>query len=169
MPGLVYKLPTSIHVQFLPVESYHFNNSSHWCQEWDPRISMALSDTRVVRVSARPPSKFSAAADFMLWIQRFEIYLAEAEIPAAKRARELLSLLEDGPFRVVTQLGLVNSDDYDGLKDQLQKHYAPKGDDLEWQYRLQNRRQKPGEPLSEFVGELRMMTDKAYSDWAPKQ
>ena len=130
---------------------------------------MALSDTRVVRVSARPPSKFSAAADFMLWIQRFEIYLAEAEIPAAKRARELLSLLEDGPFRVVTQLGLVNSDDYDGLKDQLQKHYAPKGDDLEWQYRLQNRRQKPGEPLSEFVGELRMMTDKAYPDWAPKQ
>ena len=83
-------------------------------------MSLAAGDLRIVRVSARPPPKFSAAADFTLWIQRFEIYLSEAEIPAAKRARELLSLLEDGPFRVVAQLGLVNSDDYAGLKDQLQ-------------------------------------------------
>jgi len=130
---------------------------------------MSLADHRVVRVSARPPSKFSATADFALWIQRFEIYLSEAEIPPEKRARELLSLLDDGPFRIVTQLGLVDSDDYSYLKEQLQKHYAPKGDDLEWQYRLQNRRQKSGEPLSEFVGELRMMTDKAYPEWEPKQ
>ena len=28
---------------------------------------------------------------------------------------------------------------------------------------------KPGEPLSEFVGELRMLVDKAYPDWEPKQ
>ena len=130
---------------------------------------MALADHRVVRVSARPPSKFSATADFALWIQRFEIYLSEAEIPLEKRARELLSLLDDGPFRIVTQLGLVDSNDYSCVKEQLQKHYAPKGDDLEWQYRLQNRRQKSGEPLSEFVGELRMMTDKAYPEWEPKQ
>ena len=130
---------------------------------------MSLGDSRVVRVSARPPQKFSATADFSLWIQRFEIYLSEAEIPARKRARELVSLLDDGPFRVITQLGLVNSDEYDHLKGQLQKHYAPKGDDLEWQHQLQTRCQKPGEPLSEFVGELRTLADKAYPDWAPKQ
>ena len=132
-------------------------------------MSLADHGHWVVRVSARPPSKFSATADFALWIQRFEIYLSEAEIPLEKRARELLSLLDDGPFRIVTQLGLVDSDDYSCVKEQLQKHNAPKGDDLEWLYRLQNRRQKSGEPLSEFVGELRMMTDKAYPEWEPKQ
>ena len=51
----------------------------------------------------------------------------------------------------------------------MQKHYAPKGDDLEWRHRLQNRCQKPGEPLSEFVGELRTLADKVYLDWEPKQ
>ena len=39
-----------------------------------------------VRVSARPPAKFVSTTDFTLWIQRFELYLAEAEIPADKRA-----------------------------------------------------------------------------------
>jgi len=50
-------------------------------------------------------------------------------------------LLDDGPFHIVTQLGLVDSDDCGILMEQLQKHYAPKGDDLEWKYRLQNRHQ----------------------------
>ena len=108
-------------------------------------------------------------AKFSLWIQRFEIYLSEAEILAEKRARELVFLLNDGPFRIITQLGLVNSDEYDHLKKQLQKHYAPKGDDLEWQHRLQTCCQKPGEPLSEFVEELRTLADKAYPDWGAKQ
>ena len=130
---------------------------------------MSLGNSRVVRVSARPPQKFSATADFSLWIQHFEIYLSEAEIPARKQAHELVSLLDDGPFRVITQLGLVNSDEYDHLKGQLQKHYAPKGDDLEWQHQLQTRCQKPGKTLSEFVGELHTLADKAYPDWAPKQ
>ena len=62
-------------------------------------------------------------AKFSLWIQRFEIYLSEAEILAEKRARELVFLLDDGPFCIITQLGLVNSDEYDHLKKQLQKHY----------------------------------------------
>lgn len=95
---------------------------------------MSLGDLRMVRISAHPLSKFSAAADFALWIQHFEIYLSEAEIPEDKRAQELLSLLDDGPFHIVTQLGLVDNDNYGVLKEQLRKHYAPKGDDLEWQY-----------------------------------
>ena len=61
------------------------------------RIPMSLGDPQVVRVSAQMPQKFSAMADFSLWIQRFEIYLSEAEMPAEKRARELVSLLDDGP------------------------------------------------------------------------
>ena len=95
--------------------------------------------------------------------------LSEAEIPAGKWARELVSLLDDGPFCVITQLGLVNSDEYDHLKEQLQKHYAPIGDDFEWQHRLQTRCQKPGEPLLEVVEELHTLADKAYPDLVPKQ
>ena len=131
-------------------------------------MSVPAEGARLVRVSARPPSKFSVAGDFSLCIQRFEIYLAEAEIPAEKRAKELLSCLDDEPFCIVNQLGLVNSVDY-GLLKELQKHYAPEGNELEWQYQLQSRRQKLGEPLSEFAGELRLMVDKAYPAWVPKQ
>lgn len=67
--------------------------------------------------------------DFALWIQRFEIYLSEAEIPETN-----MPLLDDVPFRIITQLGLVDSDNYGVLKEQLQKHYAKKEDDLERQY-----------------------------------
>ncbi len=130
---------------------------------------MSREEPHVVRMSARPPSKFSSATDFSLWIQRFEIYVTEAGIPPEKRAKELLSLLEDAPFRVVSQLGLVGTEDYGVLKKQLQQHYAPEGNELEWQYRLQSRQQKSGEPLSDFAGELRVLVDKAYPAWAPKQ
>ncbi len=130
---------------------------------------MAREEPHVVRMSARPPSKFSTSTDFSLWIQRFEIYLTEAGIPAEKRAKELLSLLDDASFRVVNQLGLVGSDDYDALKKQLQRHYSPEGNELEWQCRLQSRRQKSGESLSEYAGELRVMVDKAYPAWVAKQ
>ena len=55
------------------------------------------------------------------------------------------------------------------MKEQLQKDYAPKGDDLEWQHRLQTHCRKPGEPLLEFVGELRTLANMANPDWGPKQ
>ena len=98
------------------------------------RSPMSLGNPRVMKVSPRLSPKLSATADFALWIQHFEIYLSEAEIPAEERARELVSLLNDGPFCIITQLGLVNSNEYGYLKEQLLKHYAPKGDDLEWQH-----------------------------------
>ena len=70
---------------------------------------------RVVRVSARPPQKFSTSDDFALWLKRFNLYLEEAEVPREKRAKELLSLLDDTAFRVVGQLGLLETDNYDNL------------------------------------------------------
>ena len=82
----------------------------HWCQEWDSCMDEGRAGQEraaAMQVCARPPSKFSATTDFNLWIQRFELYLKEAEIPVDKRARELVSLLEDGLFRVISQLGLV--------------------------------------------------------------
>ena len=126
--------------------------------------------TPAIRVSARPPGKFAPNVDFNLWIQRFELYLEEAEVPAEKRARELISSLEDGPFRVVSQLGLIEADaDYTTIKTELKKQFCPAGEEVEWQYRLQSRRQKPGETLAEFAGELRFLADRAYPDWSPPQ
>ena len=122
-----------------------------------------------VRVSARPPAKFSSTSDFTLWIQRFELYLSEANVPAGKRARELVSLLDDEPFRVVSQLGLVTTDDYEATKEELRRQFAPAGNEVEWQYQLQTRRQRAGESLAGFAGELRMLTDRAYPGWEPKQ
>ena len=63
---------------------------------------------RIVRVSSRPQLRFSATTDFVLWMKRFTLYTEEALIPQAKLARELISLLEDEPFRVVSQLDLAS-------------------------------------------------------------
>ena len=120
-----------------------------------------------VRVCARPPPRFSEDGDFGLWIQRFELYLEEAEVPPAKRARELVSLLDDRPFRYVSQLGLLTSNaSYEAVKSELRKQFCPAADETEWQFRLQSRRQKSGETLAEYAGELRMLADRAYPDWA---
>ena len=64
---------------------------------------------RVTRYSVRPPSRFvgKGAADFRLWIQRVELYFREADVPRDKRGQELASLLDDEPFRIVSQMGLL--------------------------------------------------------------
>ena len=69
--------------------------------------------------SAHPPARFTPLTDFNLWIQRFELYVDEVGIPPEKQAREILSLLEDEPFRVISQLGLILTDDYDAIKKEL--------------------------------------------------
>ena len=40
------------------------------------------------------------------------------------------------PFRVVSQLGLVTTDDYKAIKEELQQQFAPVGNEVEWQYQL---------------------------------
>ena len=120
--------------------------------------------------SARPQAKFSTTSDFHLWTQRFELYILEAGLPAEKKSSELLSLLEDEPFRVVSQLGLVSAATaYEDIKKALQQQFSPTGTETEWQFKLQSRRQKPEESLAEFAGQLRMLVDRAYPDWEPKQ
>ena len=60
---------------------------------------------RAVRMSLRPPARFSATSDLALWLKRFVLYTRHAGIPTERWVAELLSLLEDEPFRVVTQQG----------------------------------------------------------------
>ena len=125
--------------------------------------------TRLVRMSLRPPTRFAAGADFTLWLTRFEMYIQQADIAAPQRVKELLSLLEDEPFRVVSQHGLLETGDYRAVTGCLRQHYAPDGNELEWQYKLQTRTQRPGEQLADFAGALRVLADKAYPAWSVEQ
>lgn len=128
-----------------------------------------MATREVVRMCARPPARYAAGADFTLWIARFEMYAGEAEIPPEKWTKELLSLLEDEPFRTAQQLGLKESGNYTIVKNSLQQQFAPEGNELEWQYRLQSRCQGAGEQLAEFAGALRVLADKAYPKWSGEQ
>ena len=125
--------------------------------------------TRLVRMSLRPLTGFAAGADFTLWLTRFEMYIQQADIAASQRVKELLSLLEDEPFRVISQHGLLETGNYCAVTGCLRQHYAPDGNELEWQYKLQTRTQRPGEQLANFAGALHVLADKAYPTWSVEQ
>ena len=118
------------------------------------------------RVSARPPAKFTPRT---LWIQRFELYAKETEIPDAILAQELLSLLDDESFRVVSHRGLSMTGDYKAVVDCLKECFDPAGNEIEWQYQMQSRRQRNRESLMKFAGALRVLVDKAFPEWSPEQ
>lgn len=86
--------------------------------------------------------------------------MLEAKIPDEKRTSELFPLLEDEPFRVVVQQGLVDSTDYDEVVQCLRRQYDPEGNEFEFHCRFQQRVQSSGEKLTEFVGALRFLADK---------
>ena len=122
----------------------------------------------IVRMSLRPPARFSPGSDLDLWLKWFEKYVEQTKIPQEQWTGELLPLLEDEPFRVVTQQGLVDSTDYKAVISCLHTRYAPEGNELEWQFKLQSRVQKPSEQLIEFAGALRVLANKAYPKWPAK-
>ena len=103
------------------------------------------------------------------WLSRFEMYATQAKIAKDSWTKELLSLLEDEPYRVVTHHGLAQTDDYDAVCDCIQRSYAPLGSELEWQLKVRTRVQKVGESLMEVCGALRGMTDKAFPGWPAEQ
>ena len=87
----------------------------------------------------------------------------------AQKVQELLSLLEDKPFCVVSQQDLQGTDNYDSVTKCLHQHYTPDRNKLERQYKLQTRTQKPGERLADFAGALRVLAEKAYPKWSMEQ
>ena len=137
------------------------------------RVMTEDSPRRVTRYSVRPPSRFAGkGADFRLWMQRVELYFMEAEVPEDKRGQELASLLDDEPFRIVSQMGLLNfysGIDYAAVKECLEKQFAPSGIQLEWQRKFHTGQQGQAESLIEFSARLRMLVDKAYPSWAAEE
>ena len=99
-----------------------------------------------------------------------ELYIQEAGLPEEKKGAELVSLLEDELFRIVSQLGLVSETvEYDMVKACLASHFSPDGVELEWQAKMHVARQKAGESVLEFAGRLRVLADKGYSSWPPER
>ena len=134
-----------------------------------PATAATATATVPVRMSLRPPSRFTAKSDFNLWFMRFELYTGEAKIPDGERVKELLPLLDDEPFRAVSQMGLVGSTEYAAVKECLRLRYGQSGTELEWQFKLQGRVQESGESLAEFAGSLRFLASKAFPGWTDAQ
>eukprot|EP00731_Ephydatia_muelleri_P031379 Em0022g893a len=122
-----------------------------------------------VRMSVRPPAKFTEKTDWSLWISRFERYVKEAKVPDSERVKELLPLLEDEPLRLVVQYGLSESADYAAVHECLQCRYGHDGTELEWQVKFQARVQQRDESLVEYIGELRMLASRAFPGWSEEQ
>ncbi len=86
----------------------------------------------IVKMSLRPPARFSPESDLDLWLKRFEKYVKQIKILKKQWTGKLLPSLEDEPFRVVTQQGLIDSTDYEAVICCLRTRYAPEGNELEW-------------------------------------
>ena len=82
---------------------------------------------QVVRMSLRPPSRFSAGTDLVLWRKRFELYARQARIAEDQWTGEVLSLLDDEPFRLVTQQGFDGNSEYSAVLKCLMDQYNPEG------------------------------------------
>ena len=80
---------------------------------------------RFVRVSLRPPPRYTASADLDLWLKRFELYVRQTGIPEDQWAAELFPLLDDAAFRVVLQLGLAESTDFNIITESLKQQFSP--------------------------------------------
>ena len=93
---------------------YACKRSSHLpiscvCVTLVSEVSILMEAAITVRMSVRPPAKFTEKTDWSLWISRFERYVKEAKVPDSERVKELLPLLEDEPLRLVVQYGLSES------------------------------------------------------------
>ena len=119
-----------------------------------------------VQASKHPPEKFRSTDDFSLWQKRFEPYAQQNEITREHWVQELVPLLENEPFRLLHQLGLLESTQYDAVIGALTQRYNPIGNELEWQQRPQTCTQKPEETLDDFAVELRLLAEKAYPKWS---
>ena len=77
-----------------------------------PPASSPLGSAQVVRMSLHPPPCFPPGGDLDLWLKRFKMYVKHPKIAQEQWTSELLPLLDDEPFRTISQQGLVESTNY---------------------------------------------------------
>ena len=76
-------------------------------------------------VCGRPPARFTPGTDLELWIKCFDLYGRRIGVPKKQWTVKILPLLDNAPFRVIDQPGLVESADYDAVIAQLKRQYSP--------------------------------------------
>ena len=98
---------------------------------------------------------------------RFELYVRQVKIPEDQWTChcELVSLLEDAPFRIVSQppVGCLHR-----LRSSCSLSEGPTPTETS-SSKLQQRTQRTDEKLGEFVGVLTELADKAYPQWSTEQ
>ena len=99
----------------------------------------------------------------------FDTYADKGKIGKGDGGKELLSLLDDEPFRLVYHNGLVESKDCSTICECLILRYSKTGMGLECQMKLQCSVQRPPESLLDFAGELQMIASKTFPDWSNGQ
>ncbi len=77
-----------------------------------------------LRMSLRPPVRYSTGVVLELWLTRFELYARGAAVPETEWKAELLPLLDDESFRVVNQLRLVQAGSYEDVKAHLKPQFT---------------------------------------------
>ena len=90
-----------------------------------------------------------------------ELYLIEANVPDEKKGQELVSLLEDKAFRILSQMGNLCDKPIDNtaVKKCLVKQFVPSGIEFKWQQKIH---------MSKFATWLRMLADRALPSWQSK-
>ena len=117
----------------------------------------------------RGPKPYSPAADFTLWVQRFEAYARAAKVPEEQLSDALLALLDDAAFRAFDLLGLTAAvrADYKELIKALSRRFAPATGEPALRFQLGQRRQGSAEPLDEFADAVLDLANRAYPELGP--
>jgi hypothetical protein len=111
------------------------------------------------------PPMFKQGQDFQLWLERFNLYLDEVNIPALNRRAELMKFLDlDGAFRVVHSMDLVAGLTYEQFCGRLANRFAlyRTADDAKMAFMARN--QLTTESIEDFADFLAKLAREAYPE-----
>lgn len=96
--------------------------------------------------------------DIETYIERLNQFFTVNDIPDAKKAPALLSLVGPKVFKLLKNLVSPETPDsrtYQQLCDALKAHYTPKSNRTAERFRFQNRKQQDGETIQDFLAALK--------------
>jgi hypothetical protein len=111
----------------------------------------------IIRTLSKPPKEYKEGQDFRIFAEKFHLYCELNQIPMETRAQLLLTLLDGRSFRLANNLGL---DDYQELVEALTRKFDSPAGELGNQIKLNNRKQKYSESLSEYLDALCLLAQR---------
>lgn len=127
------------------------------------------AETKLAVGAIRAPKPFTMGSNFELWLKRWQTYAKCVRIPEDSKAGALVLSLDDNAFQAIDQLGLdIEKDSYDEVKAKLLNHFASKATEPELRFKLNQRKQEPGETLETFAGILLDLAKRGHRGLEPK-